>query len=580
MLAPYLEYHELRTRLGVAAPREIQAFLDRHADLPVSDLLKRRWLKNLGHDRAWQLLLEKRTDTTDAELACYQLRALYNTGTRDAALRETTQIWVQPRSQPKSCDPLFEVWLKSDYFTEAVAWQRLARAVANRELRLARYIRRYLSGANLQAAQILIDAYAQPTRLQRTQDYARLPRGREILMQNLPRLADRDVEAARGVWRQVQHAFDFSALERSRIAGAIAIAAAREGNFPEPAEIGALADTDIVEQLSDAALFQQRWPVVQALLAQLPEDIRNTHRWQYWQARALMALGQPLEAQNLLQKLAADRQYYGFWAAQRLGLPGRLQAAPGNFNPAAVSRLTAAYPGIARSLELFAVGDDLNGRREWFSVLREMGEADQLLAAEVALQYGMTFIAISTANQSELNDHVHLRFPVVHLPQFRQASLKSYLPIPTLLAIARQESALNASAISTAGARGLMQLMPGTARLVAQRLRVRSPATQDLHDPSTNIELASYHLAWLSNRYAEQLPLAVAAYNAGEHRVDRWIKDAHHMPMDIWIESIPFRETRNYVKNVLAFRYVYAMLLETPLPFLPHTNLTVQSRGG
>lgn len=127
---------------------------------------------------------------------------------------------------------------------------------------------------------------------------------------------------------------------------------------------------------------------------------------------------------------------------------------------------------------------------------------------------------------------------------------------------------MEAKARSTANARGLMQLLPSTAKLVARRAKQPVPSADDLYDPTTNIQLGSYHLAWLMERYNQQTPLAIAAYNAGEHRVDRWIKGIENMPVDVWIENIPFRETRNYVKNVLAFRHVYGNRLNTPSPIL------------
>ena len=182
--------------------------------------------------------------------------------------------------------------------------------------------------------------------------------------------------------------------------------------------------------------------------------------------------------------------------------------------------------------------------------------------------HGLTSLAIRSANIAEARDYLRLRFPISHEPQFRRAALKSALPVPLLIAIARQESALESNARSSADARGLMQLLPSTARLVARRAGLDTPSASDLYDPSTNIRLGSYHLAWLIERYDGQTPLAIAAYNAGEHRVDRWIKDADGMPFDVWIERIPFRETRNYAKNVLAFRHVYAQRLGMPAPML------------
>ncbi|MGK0222824.1 MAG: soluble lytic murein transglycosylase, partial [Limisphaerales bacterium] len=173
---------------------------------------------------------------------------------------------------------------------------------------------------------------------------------------------------------------------------------------------------------------------------------------------------------------------------------------------------------------------------------------------------------------------LHLRFPTAYLAQLRRASLDTDLPVPTLIAMARQESALNRAASSSANARGLMQLLPSTARLVARRHHLRIPKIEDLFDPQTNINLGSRHLAWLVERYDGQLVPAIAAYNAGEHRVDRWLRANDQLPLDVWIETIPFRETRNYVKNVLAFRHVYAQLTRSPLPFIDPTQMVVKKR--
>ena len=226
------------------------------------------------------------------------------------------------------------------------------------------------------------------------------------------------------------------------------------------------------------------------------------------------------------------------------------------------------HPGITRSIELFAVSDDINGRREWYQALNNMPQEQQLLAAELAQTLGLTPLAVRTANIAEASNHLHLRFPVAYEPQFRQAAMKTNVEVPLLMAVARQESAMEAQARSSADARGLMQLLPSTARIVARRARQRVPQATDLYDPGTNIALGSYHLAWLIERFEGQTPLAIAAYNAGEHRVDRWLKEAQGLPMDVWIERIPFRETRNYVKNVLAFRHVYGHKLDIPTPIL------------
>ena len=171
-----------------------------------------------------------------------------------------------------------------------------------------------------------------------------------------------------------------------------------------------------------------------------------------------------------------------------------------------------------------------------------------------------------------------LRFPLAFNSDFNAAAHKQDVAPALLRAVARQESAYQSDARSSAGARGLMQLMPTTAKLVTKRARLPAAYANQPNDPKVNIQLGSYHLAWLIERFAGQRPLAIAAYNAGEHRVDRWIKGKTQMPTDVWIETIPFRETRNYVKNVLAFTYVYNQLLNTPASILQLEEQSITER--
>ena len=365
-----------------------------------------------------------------------------------------------------------------------------------------------------------------------------------------------------------------------RVDSAIAVGLAKKENiFPNRAQRGQITQSDLIEELADVAVEQQNWQQAAYWINQLPSDLQNKSQWQYWSARALQKTSEDRqdEVQTRLASLAGERHYYGFLAARALGLPGEMNAERGTVTATALARIQR-HEGLQRAIELFAVGDNINARREWFRALSQLDRNQQMLAAALARQLGLTAMMIRTANIAEARDHLHLRFPVVFEPQFRQASLRTAVPTPLLMAIARQESAMEASARSSADARGLMQLLPSTARIVARRARLPVPDTKDLYDPGTNIALGSYHLAWLIGRYNQQTPLAIAAYNAGEHRVDRWIKDAEGLPMDVWIEQIPFRETRNYVKNVLAFRYVYGNRLAMPSPIIQVEEMQVSLR--
>ncbi|MEQ9451543.1 MAG: transglycosylase SLT domain-containing protein [Pseudomonadales bacterium] len=578
MLYPYLKYHALNSRLSSANRSAILDFLKNHQALPVQPILKRRWLRRLGNERNWTLFLEHYEIQDDAQLNCYYLRALYGTGQQELALSQTAEAWIKAESQPKACDPLFDVWRKSSYFTDPVIWQRLELALAANEVTLARYlVRQFDSGRDV--AEQFYDAHVRPRRIIGNSEYQQnSPRHRQIMQHVLPRLARQDPEAALKTWRSLGTRMGFSEGELSTLRHRLARALATEEHFPEVAERALITEQDTIHTLMQLAVQQQRWPEVIYWAEALNEPQAHQPEVQYWLARALqLSTGEAERARLGLRSLAERRHYYGFWAAQYLGIPGQLNANPVYDQRTAVTRLRNK-PNFARSLELFAIGDELNGRREWYAGLATLSPLDQRVAAELALANGLLPLTITTANHANAEHALHLRFPVAYLPQYRRASLDTGVEVPTLLAVTRQESAWDHRAVSHANAYGLMQLLPSTARLVARRFQLRPPTTTSLHDPGTNIALGSRHLAWLLDRYDGQLIPAMAAYNAGEHRADRWLRERDDMPLDVWIETIPFRETRNYVKNALAFRHVYAQLIGSPLPFVNREQLRTRAR--
>jgi soluble lytic murein transglycosylase len=223
---------------------------------------------------------------------------------------------------------------------------------------------------------------------------------------------------------------------------------------------------------------------------------------------------------------------------------------------------------VQRALELYAVGDLMNARREWFALVPTLDEEERYHAAALAAAAGWVNQGISIANLGDLRDDVGLRFPVAYAEAFQRTSEATAIPKPFLLAVARQESAFDARARSRANALGLMQLLHPTATQAARQSGLRVPTVTDLYDPDVNVTLGGQHLARLLERYQQRRPVAAAAYNAGEGRVDRWLRDSPGRSMDVWIETIPFRETRDYVKNVLAFTQVYGHLLDSPQPVL------------
>jgi soluble lytic murein transglycosylase len=569
VIEPYLRYHLLRTQLNGAATAEVTGFLEAYAHLPATRLLQRRWLKHLGAQQRWQTLLDHYDDSGSAEVNCYYLRALYRTGQQQQALARTAAAWAQPASQPKACDPLFDEWRKSSWFTEDVVWERMSLALAKNERRLARYLLRYLSGAGKTAGEAFYAVHVDPTRITRTAQFREDDeRYRQIISHGIERLARRDAKQAAAAWRRYDRSHDFGASEAARLTATVALAQAEAGDFPRRKAADAIVAEAFIDRFAVAAIAQQNWDQASYWIGRLAPAVAGEPQWRYWRSRVEIAADNDVEvAREGYRQLAQMRHYYGFLAANQLGLMGELNEARDSTSPVQLTQVRK-IPSIARSVELFAVEDDVNARREWFAALQQMTPEQQIAASALAKELGLLPLSISTANGADANDHLRLRFPIAFEPQFHTASHRTNLPVPFLFAIARQESAMDHHARSHADARGLMQLLPSTARLVAQRAFKAVPDADALYDPGTNIDLGSYHMAWLMQRYTGQSALAIAAYNAGEHRVDRWIENADGLPLDIWIETIPFFETRNYVKNVLAFRHVYGRMLATPRPFI------------
>ena len=588
LLAPYLDYHQLNGRISSVNAKQVIAFINEHSDIPASNLLKSRWLRVLGRNRQWQTLLQHYTDGRGAELNCYYLRALYGTGEKEAALAKAADAWIKPDSQPKSCDPLFDVWQDSDHFNEAIVWRRMSLALQHNEVTLARYLLRFFSQKRTEAqrtgnlpsshttAEAFYHAHVSPNRITQTDRYLhRSDRYKTIIAHGLSRLSRRSPQKATTAWASYRSWDYWSEAERAELALEVAIGLAEKGEFPAFAQRDGFANRARLTEFAELAVKTQNWPEIIDWIDRLDSPTRNESKWQYWLARALEVTIPNSERSHLTYRsLARQRHYYGFLAAQRLGLPGSMNAQAGINNSLNINKMKN-IPALQRSLELRAVGDDINARREWFAELNRLSAQEKVLAAELARENGLLTLAILTANEANARDHLHLRFPVGFEPQFRQAALTTGLPAATLVAVARQESAMNHSAKSHADAYGLMQLLPSTAKLVARRHGLSYTNNLSLYDPGINISLGSNHLAWLISRYKGQTPLAFAAYNAGEHRVDRWIKEAAGMPIDVWIERIPFRETRNYVKNVLAFRHVYAERLGMSLPMLAPAEMQI-----
>ena len=334
----------------------------------------------------------------------------------------------------------------------------------------------------------------------------------------------------------------------------------------------AIADVSLLEWQLRYNLEKGDWKAVTRLIESLPDDIGHQQKWRYWQARALLLHTTDVNdidiAKTTFRELSRFRSFYGFLASDWVDNPYGMQHTPPSISPQEVA-IMEQLPAIQRTRELRFHQQDLNARREWYRLSKQFTSREWQIAAQIAQKwhwYGQAILAMAKA---EYWDDIDLRFPLVFRQEFERYARQQNLPLPLLFALARQESAFRPRVVSPAGARGLMQLMPATAKEVARKHKIPYRSRGQLFDPNLNIHLGSQYYRDVLKRFGGNRILATAAYNAGPHRVSRWLKkSAQTLPFDAWVETIPFKETRQYVQNVLAFAVIYSHHLKRDDPLL------------
>ena len=565
-LQPYLVYHAATGRLGNMSARQAEELRGELAATPLAERLYRQWLNAQVRRGRWDVYLAHYEASDAAAARCNYLRALYRSGERGAALAQVRDLWVSAESMPKACDPLFETWIAAGHLDQDTVWARLTLALDANEVGLARYLLRFFDQANAAHGQLYVNVHVQPRNVRRLSRFADNDGGRRALRHGLLRYARLDAEQALALWARVRDEFGFAPADKRYIREQLIAASVEQGGVPDDGPTGFSASA--IERIALATVRSEQWDAAALWISAMPPDLAAQPRWRFWRGRALIDGGEAAEAgRGHLAAIAGLRTYYGFLAAADLGAEPKLNAEPPRHDYAA-QRMLLGTPAVLRMRELYAVGDLTNARREWRFALTVLNRDQQRHLVELTAGMGWVDQAIFGARDAELGDMVAFRFPLTQIDLYRRYATEVDLPVHLLLAVSRQESAFHTAALSSAGARGLMQLMPATAGLVAARLGMARPSRADLARPHVNVRLGAHHFAALMARYDGNRALAAAAYNAGEGRVRRWRKDADRMPTPVWIERIPFRETRDYVKGVIAFDCVYSRLLGQPAAVL------------
>lgn len=567
-LLPYLEYEALRHDLPTASPHRVRRFLERHADTPLAGRLRAAWLKQLAEKKDWKGYLAFYTPARDTVRRCNHLHALIETGQASAAFRKVEPLWLSGRSQPDACDPVFDAWRKAGHLSRALIWKRAGLAMKQGRVGLVRYLRRLLPKKDRAWLSTWIQVRKNPTLVGNAKLFREAHQAREtILAYGIKRLAGRDLEEAQRQWRAISGRYPFSPRQKREIEHRLAFALTYSDAPDALDRLDALPLTQddllLHQQRIRAALRRQDWKRVAAWIDALPAKTRSTSQWRYWRARAVEARGRKDEAKPLYADIARERSYYGFLAADRIGRRYRLGNSPVHVAPE-IMQAIEKRPAIQRAHELFLLDRMREARSEWEQAIRRFDQTKLRAAARLAHAWHWHDQAITTLARAREWDDLELRFPLAHRDRVEAQARQHRLDPAWLFALMRQESAFMSDARSAAGAMGLMQLMPSTARSVARRLKHRLRRNDQLFEPATNIRLGTAYLNTLLQRMAESPILATASYNAGPRRVQHWLP-SESIPPDVWIETIPYRETRRYVQRVLTYTVIYEDRLGIPI---------------
>lgn len=556
VLQDYLDFHQLRAQLPKAPVEQVLAYTRKYDDSPLSISMRRLAMEQYAKQKRWTDLQAVSAGVpAPLALRCHYYHAMLG-AERERALEESRQLWLSGESRPDACDPLFRALKEDNQLDDLLVWQRLLLAARTGNESLMRYLRSELSDAKwLARADTLLRLYRQPKQV-RHLNAAEHHDGVAVVV--LERLADKNPEEARQLLPMLSKRLSLSEEQQRRISDRIAwFSSIRD--IPENRDwldqyLNESSDQRVLEQRARRAVSEQNWDDVERWVSILPASERTSSRWRYWLARAFEQRGDQESAQRYYLLAASGRSFWGFLAADQLGVAPALNNRPALEEDIALNERSERV--LQRVALLLAVGEAGHAREEWLFLLRHLDDASQQDAlAGIALQRNWPHLAIETALHTGRHDVLDWRFPLAQQSEFEKVAEKYQIDSWLLMAIARRESAFNPQARSHAGALGLMQLMPGTARDMARQSGVTLKNAEAVFDPAINIELGSRYLAGLMKRYGDNRVLALAAYNAGPHRVDRWL-DETHTPFDVFIESIPFYETREYVQAVLAYRVI------------------------
>jgi soluble lytic murein transglycosylase len=581
VLLPWVDYWRTALRLEDASPDDVRAVLAKHNGTYIAERLRGDWLRILGKRGDWAAFDHELPQYArdELEIRCYAWSSRI-AGGDEAALAEAMSMWLEPKDLPEGCDRLADTLFERGRLSVADVRQRVRVLFENGQITAAKGALGYLPKGEQPDERALAEAARHPKRLiDRLPGHLEHRAAREVVVLAAVRLARSDPQALADAL-QGPLGQRLPEADTRYLWGRVAYEGARAQHdqalkwYARAAELR--LDDDQLAWKARAALRRAQWQVVRDAIDRMSGAARQDPTWIYWYARALAAGGEEAGARAYYLRIAGQTDFYGLLANEELGYVATLPESaytPSDEEVAAVAR----QPGFARALELFRLGLRTEGVREWLFNIRGLDDRQLIAAAEVARRAELYDRAISTADRTVRLHNFALRYPVPFREVFREHARNHGLDEAWVLGLVRQESRFIADARSGVGAAGLMQLMPRTAKYVAAKIGLRHFNPRHVAEVKTNINVGTGYMKMVLDELGHAV-LASAAYNAGPGRARRW-RDSKPLEGAIYAETIPFAETRDYVKKVMANSVFYAALLEKKITPLKARLGTISARS-
>jgi soluble lytic murein transglycosylase len=584
-LLPYLQYWQMILTMDQLSYYQVQAFLQENNESLLSQRVRELWLKRLGRLQFWDQFVEMRAQMpmyysmNDVGNQCYQVQAGIALDDPNA-YEDGKKLLLAGKDLPADCQGMLEALQQVGVLDEKLLLTLYRDALFSNKTGLAKVLAKRSNKTDAGLLKQIDDMAQNPTlTLKKGGIQERSPYARALYMYAIHRQAKADTGVAKTSYQKYSGLLDND--EKQLAQAYIALEAARKHEPEALAGFGkvnaALLSNEQWEWYARSALRQQDWGLVLKVINDMPAGLADESTWRYWKARALMAKGQVADANQILAKLSQERHFYGWLAAEDLGpVAGEPMA---TYQPTDEEvRQFAKQPAVKRMEALFDVEARYEARLEWMYLLEALDDPTRIVAAQYGLLKGWYDLAVLAADKTSRTHNFELRYPTPYRDYLQKASRSRAIDEAWVYGIIRQESRFMHYAKSSVGAGGLMQVMPATAKWIAKKLGWSSYHDGMLHDIDTNVNLGTYYMRYTLDTFNGQEVMATAAYNAGPSRARRW---AANTPLEgaIYAETIPFSETRNYVKKVLANAHMYAPRLGLPMLTLKKRLGTIPARS-